>query len=242
MRIKSAKDVQRFAAKYGPLALCEHGLHWRHSLDEGTCSVMFAPDVTLGSTKAPVCRESVDAFLRYVAEARAIVSIALELRFPRIGKGEDWQVLRLAEPDSIDAARDLIANTVNQWLLLGDVRPVVLWDEPEPRLALQLGGLWWTALGFDGAERVFTLDGGTFAAIATQLFSAVKGSGNIAFCSGCNDLFTSSDPKPHAGRRTPKPRQDRRNYCSECRASGVPELQRQREHRAKRGREGGRTK
>ena len=101
-----------------------------------------------------------------------------------------------------------MSGLVNRWLSAGGTTHVVNWDTNSPTLAL--GGPDWLPP--------------TFSILANQLMMAVLGYNQMAMCDGCSRLYFRTGRKPQRGRR---------NYCEPCSAKGIPERQRQQDHRAK---------
>ncbi len=180
---------------------------------------------------------------RYLASSmKALLRIAAKLNRGSAGAREDWD--RIGEvPPMIKAAqskerwdwlspaplqgegawaimsyfvrksdrnrnRQMWTRLVNTLLDLGRVRPLVLWDSgrpgPRPYLAYGTPSL--------------------FSYLALQVSLLSVGRRAFALCSYCNQEYVPT-------RKAPKPGQ--RNFCSECRANGVPARLAQRDRRAR---------
>ena len=112
-----------------------------------------------------------------------------------------------------DLARIRLSVLVNEWLVLGDVRPMMpLWISGPPRIEL-------------GQVTI-----GGFGRIGVQLLQAVTQSRALHVCSGCSDFCL---------RRGRRARTDQNNYCPTCKDGNVDvrdrkQAQRERELLARR--------
>jgi hypothetical protein len=196
VRIDSEPDVLRFAIQFGPLGLCRHGFPSGHCLD-GHQFLFDSPSrrQCFPSRPAPAS-EPVAGWFVYARAARAMLNLAAALHNGTLGRPEDWadafeSVPRdqdVIPPDPTDIAktpltliglRHLLADLINEWLLLGDVRPRLLWEE--------------------GAG--ITFDAGTFGAMAVQLMQAVSRTNGLAICSSCGLPYMRTGRKAPQGRR-----------------------------------------
>ncbi|MBA3768201.1 MAG: hypothetical protein H0W99_14725 [Acidobacteria bacterium] len=91
--------------------------------------------------------------------------------------------------------RILIASYINAWLIVGEVRPALLWKSQQPTLNLAIAG--------------------PFGALGLRLLETAA-QNVITACSGCRTFFDTSTRE-----RRPKAGQGR--YCDECIAAKVPE-------------------
>jgi hypothetical protein len=118
----------------------------------------------------------------------------------RPGSHADWAVVyensqRRDAPRwhrTVGADRLLLADNINDWLHLGNVRPKAFWHDREPSI-------------MSAGARLFS-------ALAAKLLLAIPKSGGLAVCTNCGTGYTPSR-RPVAGRR---------NDCFSCRASGAP--------------------
>jgi hypothetical protein len=200
----------RFAKRWGPLRLCEHGLPGTH--------VPSDLEETLGDI--PRCwmagqlqfTEPIGLWRQYSRHAAAIIRITAQLKDGVPTPRDWWDPMRQLQHDEqvetdiewaetyapVDIPRkDLVASQeagverwINWWLRLAGIRPVLRWDE----------GL------------VLVGTGGLFGALAFQLANLVHADGHLAWCAVCGEFFTT-ERKRQAGRRT---------YCEkdDCRERG----------------------
>ena len=118
--------------------------------------------------------------------------------------GHPW-LDTLNQPENAISAKGFIENSVNRWLGYGAVKPILAWSTKKH-----------PTITFDGY--------GLFGALSLQLLTVVCG-GGWDICSACERIF---DPGP----RRRKPNQ--RHYCDECRASGKPQRDANRDLRKRR--------
>ena len=199
VRIADASSVLRFAERYGVLGICEHGLPDSHALPP-----LPIPD------RWPGCRawkeldyllyaEPVDIWLRFVAQMRALLSLAVDLRAGSPGRTDDWRLAYsqllwreeiaplalLTAGQEVEQDRVMLAERISTWMQFGNVRPGLFWNDSLP---------------------AFDLTGHTFGMLGIQLLFAATRAQGISICDGCG--------MPYA--RKSKPRKDRRNFCSNC--------------------------
>jgi hypothetical protein len=77
----SDEAVLRYARRWGPLWLCEHGVPWQY---DGKECIPPATD------SSPWCEESLDKWREYAREARAVLRIARKLDSGQPGSEDDW--------------------------------------------------------------------------------------------------------------------------------------------------------
>ena len=213
VRVSTPEDVRDFAAAYGPLGLCTHGLPWLHVFepDEGFRR-LWVPD---DSACQHGDKEGTKDWLKWVASARGLLSAAASLHAGVLPSLEDWTRIaaglspgedggtfhQYVQEHGLAEARLMLGDCLWFWLRMSDVRPKFAWD-PEPQ---------------------FFLDSGTFGQLGIQLMQAVSHAHGLAICSGCGNPYMRKGRKPQAGRR---------NYCPDC---GITAALRdaQRERRAK---------
>lgn len=188
-------DVPAFAERYGVLRLCEHELPASHN--------PVPPPWLLRSTRTGGCsgldEEPALIWRIFAAQARAILNIAAAVRAGRPGPERDWSLIysrsgRAApwwrQDATIDALK--LAQVVNEWLYMGNVRP-----------------------SLQGRELRMVSTGGLFGALAVRLASAVAVAQAIYLCDGCGQPID-------VGNRGRRPQAGRRAFCESCRERGVP--------------------
>jgi hypothetical protein len=197
----SDREILKYAQKWGVLNLCE--THKSPSSHDPLCR----PIERRGQPRG----EPLSEWRRFSRSAGAIVRIGLQLDENKPGSVTDWDLLKAdpafalllmdAEmlearrvPQVVAAEKAVIANVVNEWLRMGNVRPHLTWGVGEPSVSLAGG-----------------VTGGLFGALGVQLVERT-GDYLIASCSGCRKFY-HPEKKPRSG-------QDR--YCQTCRDAGVP--------------------
>lgn len=230
LTIKGGKDVVRFARRFGVLAICEHGLPSSH---DPTCRPL---GMVTHRRADGAWWEPVAAWLHFVRQARAVLSIAAALYGGQAARRQDWEAaydlerqdwatlyggdaspvedlvqeqIAVASGDA-EMGRIHLAHLVNEWLTIGNVRPRVRWD-------------------YDHELPRFELTGGTFGLLAAQMMVAISRSHGVAVCSGCGSPYERLARRPKPGQR---------NFCPGCRKRVAPRVQK-RDWRARK-RTGGR--
>ena len=219
IKIRSGRDVLRFAETYGPLMLCEHGLPVSHEQGDACLPLGWLDQ---GGPDDP--GEPLDRWHYYVSMARSILEVTTALHgsddIPRealrrfiegdhaerlTGRTKQDYMLtvnvrvKTALSDREHAKRE-VAWAVNAWLVLGNVRPELAWYE---------------------GQRFVQLGAATFGVLGIQLMNTVTAASSIAPCSHCGDLVP----------RARKPQRRRRVYCdkAECKKWGARERQRKKQ-------------
>jgi len=190
--------ILRFAQRWGLLSLCEHELPDTHNPGRYGCR--------------PSERESLAVWRHFSRAAGAIVSIAAALHQGEDPRPQDWAaVYERSGQDAPwwDSGADFDAHplslVVNEWLVLGDVRPALRWRAgSDPEIFLQPGS--GTSL---------------FGAIARELAFVVSRVDGLAVCSGCGAGFVPKR-RPAAGRRS---------WCPACKGAGKDRLKAKQEYR-----------
>ena len=207
----SDADIRAFAADWGVLELCAHGVPRAHAGG--------APDIVSGRT-VPLCelvggpewyREDLAIWRRFAVQAKVISYVTDHLDWPFKGTGreegfkERWSKrhggIATADipthrlPKGTDTRRRWLAASLSAWLALGGVRPAVRWTPRGPDLRL-------TARTLAGA-------------IAVQLLRRVGDPAPSVVCSGCGMLFCH-DPLPRTGTN---------RFCDACQAARVSQNQ-----------------
>ena len=218
LRIKDADGVREFARRYGPLALCAHGVPATHN---PTVDDPVGIDRGLGCR--PVYTEPVAAWLRLAAQARAILDVAASLHHNRRPDARSWRLAMgygedgtgATAPTPIDSERladyrEWLSIEINGWLRLDPPRPVFRW-RPRPDVVLVCG---------------------TFGHIALQLAAACAGTADLMRCDSCRQPYVRKGRRAQAGRR---------NYCPGCRDSGAPQRDARRDFRQRQAQQRGRA-
>ena len=223
VRIKEKADVLRFAERYGVLDICEHGLPGSHNPPPLPLTGQLRRCRAWGEQQY-VYWEPVDIWLRYVAQMRALLSLAVDLRASSPGRMADWKLaysqLRWSEEiallaldqagKEVERDRIFLGERVSTWMQFGNVRPELFWEQ--------------------NSLANFRLSGHTFGVLGIQLLFAATRAQGIYFCYGCG--------MPYGPKR--KPRKDRRNFCSNCGAKVAARLRKQASRaQAKKGAEHG---
>jgi hypothetical protein len=207
-RLRNDLDVKSFAARYGTLGLCAHGLPATH-IGQGAAwspfRIGWQPrcDLRLDTEGEPI-----ECWLLWANRARALLGIAAELRNNRRGAVEDWRRLDFSEvpPTDMGDQRRRLTEAVNEWLRLGGVQPELQWDAA------------------DGADtEIRFVGGGTFGALAAQLMLDINRSHGWAICDWCGEAYDRRD----------RPRRRGRNFCLACNEAGRPAMLRKRDERAR---------
>ncbi|MFQ5875601.1 MAG: hypothetical protein ACE5JL_17635 [Dehalococcoidia bacterium] len=163
----------------------------------------------------PTGIELIEDWLFWARMARSIVNIALALGHNRPSSAEDWNVILTQDDDAPRLVETLVsrqwvaqiylAEAVNLWLRIADVRPTVSWQ-----------------IGSDMPSLEFPTT--EFGVLGVQLLTAITGGQRLTVCDGCGKPYMREGRRPQAGRA---------NYCSVCRQNKVPERDRQRRRRDK---------
>ncbi len=231
----SPERIRDFARHWGQLGICEHGLPHSHNPrvypDPASTHYLFsmglrsAPPAAVDWGCGPMrCAEDDHPYDDYwfweplgpwrwfSGQARAVLNMIAAVQRGRDVEPTDVHAAhahyaRLGHvPKSPDATRLLIANVVDEWLLLARVRPAIRW--------------------LDGPAATLTLgDGRLFGALGIALAMQAARTDGLAICSACGNAYTP--PR--------RPRADQRNYCEPCRGAGAPQrdADRARRERAK---------
>jgi hypothetical protein len=232
----SAKRVLAYARRWGVLRLCAHDFPATHPprywpsrpVEAHACPYVIIdnrdPRVPIRQGDVHPCRprgmvdgqpwEPVAAWRCWSLKARAIVTLAAQLRNGRIGGEQDWRVAWGYEgmpsgkgywtpPRSVDHGWRQLTEMVNHWIGAAAAR---IWVERrEKRAEVTFGG------------------GGLFGALAVQLAFTMGRTKSLAICDECGRGF-EPNRWPRAGER---------HYCPECRANGVPGRNASRDYRAR---------
>ncbi len=206
--------ILKYARKWGVLNACkDHNLPASHGpLPYDTGAGRCVPrNQRVGDWLE--CCEPLAVWWNFAREARALLKVAAQLHLGKKGEKADWQQAlaswepygrriwetfqdsykRPSPPYPVEVGRMSIANHVNWWLGLADVRPLFAWSHFDPAF-VSLGG---TGIKLGHRQQLF-------GAIAVQLMLAISRSDGLAICSSC--------ATPYFPKRRPRPGQ--RNYCT----------------------------
>lgn len=175
-------DYLRFAKRWGPLGLCEHGKPCTH---KSKCRPREVKHVY---------SEPISGWQEYVKKFEAAVGVAYSNKQKEKCTPKEWHLIG-GDGDkwSVSAQESKLAETVNTWLHDGDVRPQVkLGEKPLPYIQAGLGG--------------YPLFGTLAWLLAEYIFSGRK----LAFCFGCLRPFHPKKKAPKSGQKSwcPKCKED----------------------------------
>jgi hypothetical protein len=218
----SGQAILDYARRWGVLEICCHDLPRAHRGEdfETRCSPLRHenPDEWLYV-------EPLATWRSLAARVRAIVNLAAGLRFGNLGKHEEWLVALAPDayrpwlidrsqlgPDGVGNPL-LLADAVQELLVIGDVRPSFSW-RGERGYGIEIGGV--------GDPRLTGYGPSLFGTIATQLAFTLSRSDGLAICSGCGRAFSASESRAKPGSN---------RYCGSCRANGVDARDRAKRYR-----------
>lgn len=198
--------VLRYAKRWGVLNLCkDHGEPVTHQ--RYPCIPIVRPGVTAG--------EPTTEWRRLSRLAGAIMRISAKVYEGQAGDANDFEIVKNDRTFGWDGEgpyrtkfelhKSVVVGAVNYWLVLGNVRPTLRWNSPEPSLVLagRLG------------------EAGLFGALGVQLLEN-SGSYVIVACTGCRRFFDASPNPNEAEGRKRRPKTGQGRYCRECLDAGVP--------------------
>ena len=175
----------------------------------------------LGYSEGRLCHEPLCQWRAFARNARALLRIAANLHRGKPGEPEAWrtgyelsgreapwwkQPPEIPVAEAVAGGKFLLAAWVEEWLVLGGVRPSFQWRGTtggDPRIQLQAPS--------------------SFGVLATQLAFAVARADGLAMCAACGVAYI---PKR-------RPRADRRSFCPGCGKTAANRLA-QRESRRRR--------
>jgi hypothetical protein len=211
VRLRSGTGVERFAQRFGVLAICEHGLPSSHA---GTDVRAGCRPLSCETDGWEYC-EPVAEWLRLADDARRVLEISYLVYQSTvrsdIGPGR-WRELlqrdscvgsRLQTYD-VGAAKLLVREHVRAWLSWGAVSPDFTWIDDRP---------WF---GFSTTD--------CFGTLAVQLMLTCSKAQGVDRCSMCQEIYF---------RTTRAPRTGEAGYCPTCRPTSSTLRQRQRRARIK---------
>jgi len=220
--VSSPASAVSFVRRFGPLGLCRaHGLpgHIPCGYWPGWPPFLRRPDEhDADGTEYYV--ESLDGYLFFARLTRALIRIGSQLKGGPRQKQEDLETVdelsqRLADA-GVEKAWPNPKGPPDFWLAwifnwLGNYASAT--PRCAPRWTITRDG----RLRFAGLDLSFALT--TFGTIALQLINTFTQGREIYACSYCG--------RPYTPRRKPNP--NRRNFCDDCRAEGIPERLRSRD-------------
>lgn len=176
-------DYLRFAKRWGPLGLCEHGKPCTHESDCHPRETKYAYS------------EPLTGWQEYVEKFEAAVWVGCKNTEKEKCTSEEWHLIGGDGDEWFDVSAQALklAETVNTWLRDGDVRPQVkLGEKPLPYIQAGLGD--------------YPLFGTLAWLLAEYIFSDRK----LAFCFGCLRPFHSKKKAPKSGQKSwcPKCKED----------------------------------
>jgi len=195
----SPLKIRDFARRWGVLAICEHGLPVGHSkifsaspLVESGCQPL--------KFNAEYSWEPLEKWQYFSRIARAMLNIAARLHQDRLGDPQDWLTIYESPghvpQGSIGYERLLIKILVNDWLSMGNVRPVLEWA---------------------GESAFVAFDSDLFGILAHQLMLLISRSKGIGICSGCGEPY-SPERRPRINQRNYCKQCGRRAACRDAKA------------------------
>lgn len=217
--LDSPERVEAFARRWGVLMLCKHHQPASHNHHFEQRHSWCYP---LGFTRGfqCLCWEPLEGWYGFSRAARAILSIATNLRQNSPGSDEDWNTLAVHPAFALRRAAGLFPPQARRDLKpLSNGMPIPRASRRE-RIADHKGRLTnvlraWidlanVGLDFawygDGAPIVKVRTSGLFGVIATQLVTAVTGVKGFALCCECGNLKKVDR----------QPRSDGNFYCKDC--------------------------
>jgi DNA-directed RNA polymerase subunit RPC12/RpoP len=184
----SPQHICDFAARWGVLGICKHGVPSSHN-----------PGCRPRSNDEYDYWETLEVWRHFARHARALLNVAARLHDEKLGEAADWRVVYEQSGQvapwwnrshgSLGVERLALADCVNEWLLIGNVRPALTWSPGE-----------------GCSSKVGLAGSGLFGVLAIRILMAVSRTAGLALCSWCGE--------PYAPKR--RPRADRRNYCPKC--------------------------
>lgn len=218
LKLADAPDrrILDFAAKYGVLGICRHGLPAGHNSPLDRTCVHTVPAGRRKGCYVPTRREKGKSFLweplsawRALShEALILANIADGLVRGELGERDDWRAVcvrarvsfpwsfeRLEYKASLGVRRFILAEATRAWLVMGNVRPTVIWESAHKKPSVQLSGR------------------GLFGALAVQLALAIGQSAGYGICDHCRAQYAPEKRRPKVGQR---------HFCPLCRKKGIP--------------------
>ena len=209
--------VLKFARRWGPLKLCEHGVpHCHPPFYWPTASIAPPPgdfhQCYVQGTWEGCPWEPVEAWRTWARRAQATLQAAAHLHQRTLPDTATWRIVCDTEgmptgpgwwapPRRLRDGWALLDEMLGFWLKGADVRPML--ERPKGKPTITWG----------------SSHAPLFGTIAVQLLLLVTQTAGLAQCSGCGNSYIP--------RR--KPRDQQRSYCADCRVRKVPQRDAQRD-------------
>jgi DNA-directed RNA polymerase subunit RPC12/RpoP len=193
----SAREVLRFARRWGVFGLCEV----RQDAPESNQDIAMDGRRWRVSMDVPLIGEPISFWHMAARELRALLNIAAAAKLGRKGDPSDWRILGCPfDPtrDKIQDARFLVQSYLNEWIELGRVRLRI-----ESRHGYNVAD-WDVQTHYDGFYQLF-------GALALQVVLVVSNADALYSCAGCGYPYIRSKA---VWKRNPKP--DQASYCRNC--------------------------
>lgn len=228
--------ILRYAKRWGILMICEHGLPISHNLgpsgltfDQGVQGLGCWPLKEPYDPNGPLTWEPLAVWRSLARQAEAILDVAAKLHIDQRPTDQEWDATRgidVRDPNAwynevVGGTAGTLASTIQDWLIVGNVRPTVSF-KAAAGWSIALGGhLGGASRGAYGQPTFGTW--GLFPAIALQLAFSVARAEGLSICSACGHAYT----------RRRRPKTGQRNYCPTCKENGAPWRLAQQTRRAK---------
>jgi hypothetical protein len=174
------KAILQYARTWGVLELCRHALPACHEFQLSKY-LLLPPPVTMKPSPRveppsdprqcpPLGREPLTTWRFFARQARALLTIAADLQYGRLGALEDWSMLLrkgVKPAQSLDAHRACLRNAIGDWLRIGRLKPAM--DDLS-------GALTWT-----GAD--------LFGELTVQIALAAQAADGRVFCVACGKPY-----------------------------------------------------
>jgi len=198
--LKNAKDVLRFARRYGSLSLCKHGLPYTHS------------QFRLLLEQPKFCREleyqPIEVWLTWARKLNAGLMLAYDLHRGVHGNRQNWELV-FADTGWLDQDYCL-SDLGGYWQQSEHVTAERVWLEDLTNRYIQIAcvRLHFSFLGDDFNETPPKIGfaGNLFGMLAIQFIHAVSNTDGPAICSSCGVAYFPD--------RRPKANQN--HYCTTC--------------------------
>ena len=212
-----AERIERFAERWGPLAICRHGLPYTHNLPHRLRSVVLHGDIRLEDLGCQPLgwavrnrdfsesgREPLEQWRWFSRQANSLLRIASKLSEGEKGTSQDWlEILAGLTPDPHERVGAIRNSRPEQWRVLVQVLETWLeWGDIRPRITMAP-----RTAGLERPIQGMSLGGETlFGAIAVYLFMTVTQRTGVGICWECTRAFVPSR-RLAAGRH---------RFCSGC--------------------------
>ncbi len=216
----SDESIAKFAARWGILSICDHGVPSSH---DPYCRPLGEMD---GGSAGWFGWEPIHIWRIYARRARAFLSIAAALRNDQQPSEADWRIIvggpltyaQMMPPhydllafDPVSrrfgsTARhgEVLADYVTGWLDLAGLRPEMRWRAGDGVPHIELVPAW---------AGIYDASPSLFGTLAIQVAAALTSRTGLYRCTECKETY---EP------RNRRPRHDRDAYCPDCSANGAP--------------------